>query len=122
MAFSSPLPWQLLKQFKGAANGFTGRQAGEKIVAAILAHFHQAEITVLTPDGGGELFRVGQGSPSHGIHGVHIHPTRIQWGTWELKAHKDPVALLSDDNFNMYVGTLLQALETGRYRVGFKKR
>ena len=34
---------------------------------------------------------------------------------------KDAVAFLTDDDFNMYLGTLLQALELGRYRVGFPK-
>jgi hypothetical protein len=120
MPFSPPVPPALLRQFKKAADGFTGRRASEKIIEAILAHF-RAEITVLTADGQGELFRVGTGSPSHGIHGVHIHPISVQWGTWELKAHKDAVAFLSDANFNMYIGLLLQALELGRYRAGFKK-
>jgi hypothetical protein len=110
-----------MRQFKGAAAGLNGRQAGEAIVVAILNHF-KAEITVLDPHGTGELFRVGSGSPSHGIHGVHIHPVSVQWGTWELKAHKDAIAFLSDENFNMYLGTLLAALETGRYRAGFGYR
>jgi hypothetical protein len=34
---------------------------------------------------------------------------------------KDAVAFLKDDDFNMYVGLLLQALELGRYRIGFPK-
>jgi len=37
-----------------------------------------------------------------------------------LKAHKDAVAFPANEDFNMYLGTLLQALELGRYRVGFK--
>jgi hypothetical protein len=96
------------------------RQAGERIIQAVLAHF-RAEVTVLDRDGDGELFRVGTGNPSHEIHGVHIHPISVQWGTWQLRAHKDAVAFLTDADFNMYLGTLLQALELGRYRVGFKK-
>jgi hypothetical protein len=46
---------------------------------------------------------------------VHSH-------THEMIAHKDAIALLTDNDFNMYVGLLLQALELGRYRVGFNKR
>jgi hypothetical protein len=76
---------------------------------------------VLDQFGEGELFRVGSGSPSHNIHGVHIHPVSVQWGTWQLRAHKDAVSFLTDDDFNMYVGTFLQALELGRFRVGLKK-
>jgi hypothetical protein len=87
---------------------------------AVLNHF-RAEITVLDQGGDGELFRVGSGAPSHEIHGVHVHPISVQWGTWQLKAHKDAVAFLTDEDFNMYLGTMLQALELGRYRVGFKK-
>jgi hypothetical protein len=37
-----------------------------------------------------------------------------------LRAHKDAVAFLTDDDFNMYLGTLLQALELGRYRAGLE--
>ena len=37
-----------------------------------------------------------------------------------MKAHKVAIAFLTDDDFNMYLGTLLQALELGRYRAGFK--
>jgi hypothetical protein len=90
------------------------------MMQAVLDHF-RAEITVLDADGDGELFRFGSGSPSHGIHGVHIHPVSVQWGTWQLRAHRDAVAFLTDDDFNRYLGTLLQALELGRFRVGFKK-
>ena len=96
------------------------RQSGEQIILAVLNHF-RAEITVLGPDGDGELFRLGSGAPSHAIHGVHIHPISVQWDTWQLKAHKDAIAFLTDDDFNMYLGTLLQALELGRYRAGFRK-
>jgi hypothetical protein len=119
MPYSPPVQPQLLRQFKDAGRGLNHRQAGEQIIVAVLGHF-RAEITVLDRDGDGELFRVGSGAPSHGIHGVHIHPISVQWGTWQLKAHKDAVAFLTDDDFNMYLGTLLQALELGRYRAGFK--
>jgi hypothetical protein len=37
---------------------------------------------------------------------------------FELNAHKDAIAFLTDDDFNMYLGTLLQALELGCYRAG----
>jgi hypothetical protein len=121
MPFSTPVAPPLMKQFKSAANGLTGRAAAEAIVQAVLAHF-KAEVTVLDRHGIGELFRVGSGDPSHGIHGIHIHPISIQWGTWDLKAHKDAIAFLPDENLNMYVGSLLQALETGCYRAGFKHR
>lgn len=120
MPYSTPVPPQLLRVFKDAGKGLPNRQAGERIIQAALNHF-RAEITVLDRDGTGELFRVGSGNPSHAIHGVHVHPISVQWGTWQLKAHKDAVAFLSDDDFNMYLGTLLQALELGRYRVGFSK-
>jgi hypothetical protein len=109
-----------LRHFKNAGQGLSQRQAGERIIQAVLAHF-RAEVTVLDAHRDGELFRVGAGNPSHGIHGVHIHPISIQWDSWQLKAHKDAVAFLKDADFNMYLGTLLQALELGRYRVGFKK-
>ena len=87
---------------------------------AVLAHF-RAEITVLDKGGFGELFRVGEGNPSHGIHGVHIHPMTLHSLTHEMIAHRDAVALIHDNDFNMYVGLLLQALEVGCYRVGFRK-
>lgn len=103
------------------ANGLSGRSAGDAIVRAILDHF-DAEITVLDKHGVGELFRIGVGDPSHGIRGVHIHPVNVQWQTWELRAHKDAIEFLTDDHFNMYLGSLLQGLETGRYRAGFKFR
>jgi len=121
MAFGPRVRPQILRQFKDAGKGLSPRHAGEQIILAVLNHF-QAEITVLDRDGDGELFRVGEGSPRHGINGVHIHPISVQWGTWQLRAHKDAVAFLTDEDFNMYLGTLLQALELGRYRVGFKKR
>jgi hypothetical protein len=120
MALSQPVPRETLRQFRDAGKGLPPRQAGERIIQAALNHF-KAEITVLDPHGNGELFRVGAGSPSHGIHGVHVHPISVQWGTWELKAHKDAVEFLKDADFNMYLGTLLQALELGRYRAGFPK-
>ena len=110
-----------MRQFKAAGNGLQGRLAGNTIVKAILDHF-KAEITVLDKHGIGELFRIGFGDPSHGIHGVHIHPISIQWASWELKAHKDAIEFLSDDDFNMYLGSLLGALETGRFRSGFQFR
>jgi hypothetical protein len=120
MPLSSPVPPPLLRRFKEAGKGLTPRQSGERIIQAVLDHF-RGEITVLDRTGEGELFRVGSGAPRHHIHGVHIHPISVQWGTWQLKAHKDAVAFLTDDDFNMYLGTLLQALELGRYRVGFEK-
>jgi len=120
MAYAAPVPSPLLRQFKQAGKGLSPRQGGERILQAILNHF-RAEITVLDRDGRGELFRVGSGAPSHNIYGVHIHPISVQWGPWELRAHKDAVAFLTDDDFNMYLGTLLQALELGRYRAGFSK-
>jgi hypothetical protein len=110
-----------MRQFKSAAGGLSGRAAGDAIVRTILDHF-KAEITVLDKHGVGELFRIGVGDPSHGIRGVHIHPITVQWGSWELKAHKDAIEFLTDENFNMYLGSLLEALETGRYRAGFKFR
>ena len=119
MAYGLRVPPQLLRQFKDAGKGSGSRQASERIIQAALNHF-RAEITVLDKAGEGELFRVGSGEPRHGIHGVHIHPISVQWGTWQLKAHKDAIAFLTDDDFNMYLGTLLQALELGRYRAGFK--
>ncbi len=119
MAYGPRVPLPLLRRFKDAGKGMSQRQAGEAIIRAVLDHF-RAEITVLDRNGDGELFRVGKGDPSHGIHGVHIHPISVQWGTWELKAHKDAMAFLTDKDFNEYLGTLLLALEVGRYRVGFK--
>ena len=120
MPFTSPVPAPLLRQFKEAGKGLSPRQGGERIIQAVLDHF-RAEITVLDKIGDGELFRVGSGAPRHGVHGIHIHPISVQWGTWQLKAHKDAVAFLTDEHFNMYLGTLLQALELGRFRVGFEK-
>jgi hypothetical protein len=120
MAYTTPVHPQLLRQFKAAGEELSPRQAGEHIILAILTYF-RAEIAVLDRDGSGELFRVGSGAPSHNIHGVHIHPISVQWDTWRLRAHKDAIAFLTDDDFNMYLGTLLQALELGRYRVGFPK-
>jgi hypothetical protein len=109
---------QLLRQLKEAGKGLSPRKAGERILQAALDLF-RAEITVLDQLGESELFRVGSGSPSHNIHGVHIHPVSVQWGTWQLRAHKDAVSFLTDD-VNMSIGTFLQALELG-FRVGFKK-
>ena len=120
MGYSLRVSPQLLRQFKSAGQGLQGRQAGIRIVEAVLAHF-RAEITVLDQDATGELFRVGQGDPRHGVHGVHIHPITLHSRTHEMIAHKDAVALLTDTDFNMYIGLLLQALELGRYRAGFKK-
>jgi hypothetical protein len=120
MAYSPPVHPQLLREFKDAGKGLEPRRAGERIIQAILNHF-RAEITVLDRDGIGELFRVGSGSPSHDIVGAHIHPVTVQYKTWQLKADRHAVAFLRDDDFNMYLGTLLQALELGRYRVGFEK-
>ena len=120
MPFNAPVAPQLLRRFKEAGKGLPPRQAGEKIMMAALEHF-RAEITVLDSGGTGELFRVGAGSPSHGIHGIHIHPVRVQWDTWDLKAHKDAVSFATDEHFNMYLGLFLQALELGRYRVGLPK-
>jgi hypothetical protein len=121
MPFNDPVSRELLRGFKSAGGGLPKRQAGAKIVEAILAHY-KAEITVYNDDGHGELFRIGSGNPSHGIQGIHVHPISVAWGTWELKAHKDAVAFLTDDDFNMYLGKLLQALEVGRFRVGFAKQ
>jgi hypothetical protein len=120
MPLSSRVSRQLLRTFKESGKGLPPRQAGERIIQSILQHY-RAEVTVLDSNGTGELFRVGMGFPSHEIHGVHIHPISVQWGTWELRAHKDAVAFLKDDDFNMYLGLLLQALELGRYRIGFSK-
>jgi hypothetical protein len=120
MPFSPRASPQLLRTFKDSGKGLPPRQAGERIILSILAHY-RAEVTVLDSNGTGELFRVGMGFPRHGIHGVHIHPISVQWGTWELRAHKDAVAFLKDGDFNMYIGLLLQALELGRYRIGFPK-
>lgn len=120
MPFSPRVPTELLRTFKEAGKGLPPRQAGEQIIQTILSYY-RAEITVLDSNGTGELYRVGMGFPSHGIQGVHVHPISVQWGTWELKAHKDAVAFLKDDDFNMYLGLLLQALELGRYRIGFAK-
>jgi len=119
MAFSAPVAPQVLRTIKEAGKGLPQRQAGEHIMRAVLNHFGK-EVTVLDRDGQGELFRVGAG-PSHGISGVHIHPISVQWGTWQLKAHKDAIEFLTDSDFNMYLGTLLQALEIGRYRAGFPR-
>jgi hypothetical protein len=120
MPLSAGVPAPLLRAFKATGKDLSPRLAGERIIQAVLTHF-RAEITVLDATGDGELFRVGSGNPSHGIQGIHIHPISVQWGTWQLKAHKDAVAFLTDKDFNMYIGTLLQALELGRYRVGFPK-
>ena len=120
MPFSPPVPPQLLRTFKESGKGLPPRQAGERIIETIL-EYYRAEVTVLDAFGTGELFRVGMGYPRHGIHGVHIHPISVQYRTWELRAHKDAVAFLKDDDFNMYLGLLLQALELGRYRVGLPK-
>lgn len=120
MPLSPPVPARLLREFKDAGKGLRPREAGERIIQAALNHF-RAEVTVLDKDGVGELFRVGSGAPSHEIHGVHVHPISVQWGTWQLRAHKDAIAFLTDQDFNMYLGTFLQALELGRFRIGFGK-
>ena len=120
MQLGAPVPSELLRTFKESGRGLASRQAGERIIQSILEHF-RAEVTVLDSYRTGELFRVGMGFPSHGIHGVHVHPVFVQWGSWELRAHKDAVAFLKDADFNMYLGTLLQALELGLYRVGLPK-
>lgn len=121
MPFSTPATTAQIRQFKRAADGLNGRVAGEAIVKAVLAAY-KAEITVMDRYGLSELFRIGIGHPSHGIHGVHIHPIKFHGLTGESKAHTDAVALMTDDEFNMYVGTLLQALETGCFRAGFSYR
>ena len=61
MPFNDPVSRELLKGFKGTGGGLPKRQAGEKIVEAILAHY-KAEITVYTDDGHGELFRIRSGN------------------------------------------------------------
>lgn len=121
MPYSVPLPAPVLRQLKSAGRGLTGRLAGIKIMEAVLAHFRQVEITVLNGHGDGELFRIGTGNPRHGIHGVHIHPVMVHSQTFQLEAAKHAVLAIKDEDFNMYLGLLLQALELGRYRVGFKK-
>ena len=71
MPYGLPVPPQLLRQFKDAGKGLSPRQAGERTIQVVLDHF-RAEVTVLDRDGEGELFRLGSGTPSHDIHGVHV--------------------------------------------------
>ena len=121
MTYASPLPAELLRQFKGAGKGLAPRPAGELIIRAVLDYFH-AEITVLDRNSNGELFRVGPANAkeSHKIIGVHIHPVQLHSETWELMAHRRAVSFVKDVDFNMYLGLFLQALELGNYRVGLK--
>jgi hypothetical protein len=121
MSFGTPATPEQIKHFKSAAAGLSGRTAGDAIVKSIL-DFYKAEITVLDRYAIGELFRVGIGYPSHGIYGIHVHPIRFHGLTGESRAHKDPVELMTDEKFNMYVGLLLQALETGCFRSTVKSR
>jgi hypothetical protein len=120
MPFSTPATAAQIRQFKQAANGLSGKIAGEAIVKAVLAAYN-GEITVMDRHGLNELFRIGLG-PRHGIDAIHVHPISFHGRTGESKAHKDPFDLMSADEFNMYVGTLLLSLETGCFRAGFKYR
>jgi hypothetical protein len=121
MKFTQPPTAAELRDFKSAGDGQAGRHKGYAIVLAIL-NFYKMEITVYDRRShDGELFRVGLGNPSHGINGIHIHPCFYHYRTGVPKPGKDAVALITDDDYNKYVGLLLQALELGNFRAGFDR-
>lgn len=72
-------------------------------------------MTVFDSSGLHELFRIGTGN-RHGITGAHVHEPYIQFETWLIRPRTDAVPLHGNPDYNYYIGTLVQALETGRYR------
>jgi hypothetical protein len=120
MRCENPTSPELLRAFKNAGGGHPRREAGEMMISAILAHY-KYEITVYTADLQGELFRIGSGD-RHEIKGVHVHPAYIKKDSWEFRASSKATKFLTDKDFNMYLGILLQALELGRFRVGYPDR
>jgi hypothetical protein len=100
-----------LRLIKSAAVGYSGLHAAELIVKAAVQHLG-GEITVLDASGFHELFRIG--AEGHG--GVHIHDPYIQKETWKLRSASEAHLLHGKEDYNYYIGKLLQALETGQYR------
>ena len=106
-----PVHPTILRVIKGAAIGYSGSHAAERIIEAAVQRLG-GEITVLDGTGFHELFRVG--AKGHG--GVHVHEPYIQMHTWQLRPTSEPVPLHGNEDYNYYIGKLLQSLETGQYR------
>lgn len=113
MSRSIPVPAPILRLIKGAAAGYSGSHAAVRIVEAAV-HRLGGEITVLDATGFHELFRVG--AEGHGIQGPHVHEPYIQRDTWKLRPVTEALPLHGKEDYNYYIGKLLQALETGQYR------
>ena len=111
MSRSTPVAAPILRLIKGAAVGYSGSHAAVRIIEATVQHLG-GEITVLDASGFHELFRVG--GEGHG--GVHVHEPYIQWDTWQLRPASEAHPLHGNEDYNYYIGKLLQALETGQYR------
>jgi hypothetical protein len=113
MSRSTLVPAPILRLVKGVAAGYSGSHAAERIIEAAIQRLG-GEITVLDASGFHELFRVG--AEGHGHIGVHVHETYIQRDTWKLRPATEAHPLHGREDYNYYVGKLLQALETGQYR------
>ena len=111
MSRNVPVSAAILQNIKRAAMGCTGSHAAERIIKTAVQRLG-GEITVLDASGFHELFRVG--AEGHG--GVHVHEPYIQMPTWKLRPATQAVPLHGKEDYNYYVGKLLQALETGQYR------
>jgi hypothetical protein len=111
MSRNTPVAAPILRLIKGAAVGHSGSNAAVRIIEAAVQRLG-GEITVLDASGFHELFRVG--AEGHG--GVHVHDPYIQWHTWQLRPASEAHPLHGKEDYNYYIGKLLQALETGQYR------
>jgi hypothetical protein len=107
-----PIAAPIRRLIKGAAFGYSGSHAAVRIIEAAVQRLG-GEITVLDSSGFHELFRVGV--EGHGC-GVHVHEPYIKWETWQLRPASDAQPIHGNQDYNYYIGKLLQALETGQYR------
>lgn len=112
MPRNKPVPASILRLIKAAAAGYSGSHAADLIVRAAVQRLG-GEITVLDASGYHELFRIGVADRHDG---VHIHDSFIRGDTWQLTPARDAFPLHGREDYNYYIGLLLQALETGQYR------
>jgi hypothetical protein len=111
MSRNLPVSAPILRIIKAAAVGYSGSHAAERIIQAAVQRLG-GEITVLDASGFHELFRVG--AEGHG--GVHVHDPYIRRDTWQLRPAAEALPIHGKEDYNYYIGKLLQALETGQYR------